>query len=590
MESNKRIDSGPGGDIAQSRTVTANFPGSGTSDQAPTAPADATHAGRTSEGGTVEDPVDQRRTSYHCPDEELYDRRPSSSSTASTTAATTTTTSAPSTVGTDMSGTAASSPGSTSTETVPTLSERVPTTPRRPRKLAKASDIRVDKATPISERPTTPTARKSSLRGPDTPRKNVSVSTPEKGQHEVIIIPPEEMHYGVIRQEMKEESMRLRKRLSQVDNYTAVKMTEQFHKNVEMTELNRLYGLPDEDNASPEKQTRWSLLGNYQSRFNTVPPTKATRRRQEIIQTKAPDEVPKDLRKSSEVMNIVAEGADPELAQNLRQAGCSNTTLQPELPGRLLMYQEQIRRASDTPARQSMAGVSSVLRRVSSQGDISTGVGSRVQREQNEQAIARKAADAPLRPLTPRTAPVTPTYHPTKATSSQSRASEGLSHVTPNTTRSTGRSSSSRSAEHMESGSRNKENMPLREGVGLTGPALPVVKTSPTTAIADPMARLEQPPSVSITEMEADGDTSDSGAEDPTTPRQSSRHRPLNDAIDTPLAGAEQQESASGSGSPMTSPALQSPRRVARSPTPTRGRPRLPRSSEGAGSARRRGT
>ncbi|KAF2220924.1 hypothetical protein BDZ85DRAFT_21720 [Elsinoe ampelina] len=500
----------------------------------------------------------------------------------------TTTISATSSLETDTSGTAASSSGSTSTETVSTSSEGVSAIPRRSQKVAKTPDVRVDEPTPISERPTTPTARKSSLRGPNTPRKNVSVSTPEKGQHEVISIPPEEMHYGAIRQEMKEESVRLRKRLSQVDDYTALKMAERFHKNVEMTELNRLYGLPDEDNASPEKQTRWSLFGSHERRFGTVPPTKATRRRQENIHTKAPDEVPKDLRKSSEVMNIVAEGADPELAENLRQAGCSNTTLQPELPGRLLMYQEQIRRASDTTERHSVAELSRNLRRVPSQGGVRTGVGGRVQRERNEQAIARKAADAPLHPLTPRRAPVTPTNHLIRAAPSQSRGSEGLTHVSPNTIRST--ASSSRSARQVESGTRRKENIPVREGIGRTGPALPVVKTSPTTATADPMARLQQPPSVSITELEGDGNTSDSSDEGPTTPRQSNRYRPANDVVAELSPGAEQQDSAPGPASPVTSPALQSLRRVARSPTPTRGRSSLPRSSEGTVGARRRGT
>ncbi|KAF4554823.1 Hypothetical protein D9617_3g018920 [Elsinoe fawcettii] len=270
-------------------------------------------------------------------------------------------------------------------------------------------------ATCPPDRPHTPpralSGKKSSLRSPATPHRNMRVCIPEEGKHKIIEVSRERTHYGVIRHETREEFERMISVIMQATEEEAADIRKAFTRTIGARELNRLYGLPSEDDLSPEKQAGLMQFDSQQKNIGPVSLTKAARLRFARQAETLADEVPQD---SKHFMRTLAKGMDRGTARSLIEAEQSKKrqeALASELQGAEIMRNNHFARVPRSIRSRSLshepreAVDGGALRRVRSHEDMGP-----VPEDLHNLPVhdGRPAADPPLRPLTPRTTPAQP--------------------------------------------------------------------------------------------------------------------------------------------------------------------------------------
>lgn len=263
---------------------------------------------------------DSVTSSLYCPDEELYSRRPSTASTVTTTQRT----SPRPTVDTrsaqgNESAIAVSheddliSPKSGPREQSGSSSGQLTTsTSARALTTAPGHSSAETAGAPTS---TMPRGKKSSLRSPHTPKKNIRVRTPVEGEHQLVKVPIEMTHYG----EFARESRGDRERLGSIEDETMFNRARALIVlETEAKELNRLCGLPEEDRIDVDQNELHARTSGVKKTMGGVKLKKRAQLRVARQEAQTPDEISKS--QSHNMAALARNLDDKDLAASLRKA------------------------------------------------------------------------------------------------------------------------------------------------------------------------------------------------------------------------------------------------------------------------------
>lgn len=292
-----------------------------TSEEDPSKRADSGPGGGEGQGQRQNDSV---TSSLYCPDEELYSRQPSTASTVTTTQRT----SPRPTVDTR------SAQGNESAIAVPHEDDLIsPKSGPREQSGSSSGQLTTFTSARALQQPhttgqghssaetagaptsTVPRGKKSSLRSPHTPKKNIRVRTPVEGEHQLVKVPIEKTHYG----EFARESRGDRERLGSIEDETMFNRARALIVlETEAKELNRLCGLPEEDRLDVDQNELHARTSGVTKTIGGVKLKKRAQLRVARQEAQTPDEI---SRSQSHNMAALARNLDDkDLAASLRKA------------------------------------------------------------------------------------------------------------------------------------------------------------------------------------------------------------------------------------------------------------------------------